>query len=167
MAVEDFTSAHGTATVSLLDGLQGSQLSSKYSHHSEVRLGRGFQTTVTATTATMTFTIDGGTASVRDIKTAFPGGTAGDTGWEQAVLEVALQSATAVGANNNIRVAYDSSTDEFVITDIVGREINITAVSEPAASGAGAYFSNSASVAQSNKYNPVATSSDNNFRSND
>ena len=90
----------------------------------------------------MTFTIDGGTASVRDIKTAFPGGTAGDTGWEQAVLlEVVTNPATAaVGANTNIRVAYDSSTDEFVITDIVGREINIT-VSEPAASGAGAYFS--------------------------
>ena len=73
MAIEEFTSEHGTATVSLLDGLQGSeQLSSKYSHHSEVRLGRGFQTTVAAaTTATMTFTIDGGTASVRDIQDCF------------------------------------------------------------------------------------------------
>ena len=73
LAIEEFTSEHGTATVSLLDGLQGSeQLSSKYSHHSEVRLGRGFQTTV-ATTApvTMTFSIDGGTASVRDITLLF------------------------------------------------------------------------------------------------
>ena len=94
-------------------------------------------------------------------KTAFPGGTNGDTGWEQAaLLETAIQSGTAVGANTSLRVAYDSSTDEFVITDIVGREINITAVTEPAASGAGAYFSNSASVAQSNKYNPVSTSTD-------
>ena len=162
LAIEEFTSEHGTATVSLLDGLQGSEhLSSKYSHHSEVRLGRGFQTTVTATTATMTFTIDSGTASVRDITSAFPGGTNGDTGWEQAaLLETALQAGTATGANTNIRVAYDSSTDEFVITDIVGREINITAVTEPASSGTGAYFSNSASVAQSNKYNPVATSTD-------
>ncbi len=162
LAIEEFTSEHGTATVSLLDGLQGSEhLSSKYSHHSEVRLGRGFQTTVTASTATMTFTIDSGTASVRDISSAFPGGTNGDTGWEQAaLLETALQAGTATGANTNIRVAYDSSTDEFVITDIVGREINITAVTEPASSGTGAYFSNSASVAQSNKYNPVATSTD-------
>ena len=159
LAIEEFTSEHGTATVSLLDGLQGSeQLSSKYSHHSEVRLGRGFQTTVAATTATMTFSIDGGTASVKDITSAFPGS---NTGWAQAaLLETALQAGTAVGANTSLRVAYDSSTDEFVITDIVGREINISAVTEPASSGAGAYFSNTASVAQSNKYNPVSTSTD-------
>ena len=43
LAIEEFTSEHGTATVSLLDGLQGSeQLSSKYAHHSEVRLGKRF-----------------------------------------------------------------------------------------------------------------------------
>ena len=162
LAVEDFTSEHGTATVSLLDGLQGSeQLSSKYSHHSEVRLGRGFQTTVAAGTNSviMTFTIDGGTASARAIHTAFPGGTAGDTGWEQAaLLETALQAGTAVGADTSLRVAYDTTTDEFVITDITGREINITSITEPSSSGAGAYFSNKASTAQSNKYNPVSIS---------
>ena len=44
-----------------------------------------------------------------DISSAFPGGTAGDTGWEQAaLLATALQGGSAAGADDNIRVAYDS-----------------------------------------------------------
>ena len=59
-----------------------------------------------------------------DITTAFPGGTVGDAGWEQAVLlEAALQGI--IGADSKIRVAYDTSTDEFVIIDILGRELEI------------------------------------------
>ena len=68
----------------------------------------------------LTFKVDGGTANVTDITSAFPGGTAGDTGWEQAALLKPLQAATADGADTNLRVAYDSTTDEFVITDILG-----------------------------------------------
>ena len=66
------------------------------------------------------------TAMSSDISTAFPGGTAGDAGWEQAaLLETALQGGTAVGADTKIRVAYDASTDEFVIIDTLGRELEI------------------------------------------
>ena len=162
LAVEDFSSEHGKLTVSLLDGLQGTEsLSSKYAHASEVRISRGFQTAITASSAMLTWAVDGGTANVTDIKTAFPGGTAGDTGWEQAaLLETALQAATADGADTNIRIAYDSTSDEFVITDILGRELEITSFAQAAGVSAGAYLKSSATVAQANKYNPVQTSTD-------
>ena len=46
LAVEEFSSEHGKITVSLLDGLHGSEnLSSKHAHASEVRLEKGFGTT--------------------------------------------------------------------------------------------------------------------------
>jgi flagellin len=105
--------------------------------------------------------VDGGTANATDITTAFPGGTAGDTGWEQAaLLETALQAATADGADTNIRIAYDSTSDEFVITDILGRELEITSFAQAAGVSSGAYLKSSATMAQSNKYNPVQTSTD-------
>ena len=162
LAVEDFSSEHGKLTVSLLDGLQGTErLSSKYAHASEVRISRGFQTAITASSAMLTWAVDGGTANVTDITSAFPGGTAGDTGWEQAaLLETALQAATADGADTNIRIAYDSTSDEFVITDILGRELEITSFAQAAGVSAGAYLKSSATVAQANKYNPVQTSTD-------
>ena len=54
LAVEEFSSEHGKVTVSLLDGLQGTEnLSSKYAHASEVRISRGFQTAITAASATL------------------------------------------------------------------------------------------------------------------
>jgi flagellin len=160
--VEEFSSEHGKVTVSLLDGLQGTEsLSSKYAHASEVRISRGFQTAITASSAMLTFLVDGGTANVTNITSAFPGGTAGDTGWEQAaLLETTLQAATADGADTNLRVAYDSSSDEFVITDILGRELEIQSFSQAAGVSAGAYLSSSATVAQANKSNPVKTSTD-------
>ena len=109
----------------------------------------------------LTFKVDGGTANVTDITSAFPGGTAGDTGWEQAaLLETALQAATADGADTNLRVAYDSTTDEFVITDILGRELEIQSFAQAAGVSAGAYLKSSATVAQANKSNPVKTSTD-------
>ena len=162
LAVEDFSSEHGKLTVSLLDGLQGTDsLSSKYAHASEVRISRGFQTAITASSAMLTWVVDSGTANVTDITSAFPGGTSGDTGWEQAaLLETALQAATADGADTNIRIAYDSTSDEFVITDILGRELEITSFAQAAGVSSGAYLKSSATVAQSNKYNPVKTSTD-------
>ena len=162
LAVEEFSSEHGKVTVSLLDGLQGTDsLSSKYAHASEVRISRGFQTAITASSAMLNWKVDGGTANATDITTAFPGGTAGDTGWEQAaLLETALQAATADGADTNIRIAYDSTSDEFVITDILGRELEITSFAQAAGVSSGAYLKSSATVAQSNKYNPVQTSTD-------
>ena len=91
--------------MSLLDGLQGTEnLSSKYAHASEVRISRGFQTAITAASATLFWLVDGGTAMSSDISSAFPGGTAGDTGWEQAaLLATALQGGSAAGADDNIR----------------------------------------------------------------
>ena len=77
-----------------------------------------------------------------------------------ALLEAELQSATASGSDSSIRVAYDSTTDQFVITDVLGRELEIVSFASSASDGTGKYFKESATVAQSNKYNPVATSSD-------
>ena len=62
------------------------------------------------------------------------------------------------GADDNIRVAYDSTTDEFVITDILGRELEIQSFGQAAGVSAGAYLKSSATVAQANKSNPVDTS---------
>ena len=159
LRVEDFSSAFGTATVSKLDGLEGTEkLSSQGAHTSEVRLGRGFGTTIASATGSivMTFTIDGGTASARIISTAFPGGTAGDTGWEQAaLLETAIQAGTADGADTNLRVAFDEATDEFVIQNVLGREINITAITNPAAASTGQYFQSTTGTGNANKAHTV------------
>ena len=51
------------------------------------------------------------------------------------------------------------STDEFVITDILGRELEIQSFGQ-AAAAAGAYLKSSATVAQANKSNPVKISTD-------
>ena len=142
-----------------LDGLEGTEkLSSQGAHTSEVRLGRGFGTTIASATGSivMTFTIDGGTASARIISTAFPGGTAGDTGWEQAaLLETAIQAGTADGADTNLRVAFDSTTDEFVIQNVLGREINVTAITNPAAASTGQYFQSTTATGNANKAHDV------------
>ena len=163
LKVEDFSSAHGTATVSKLDGLEGTEeLSSQGAHTSEIRLGRGFGTTIASAAGSMvmTFTIDGGTASARAIHTAFPGGTAGDTGWEQAaLLETAIQAGTADGADTNLRVAYDSTTDEFVIQNVLGREINVTAITNPAAASTGQYFQSTTATGNANKAHSVVIDS--------
>ena len=157
--MEDFSSAYGTITVSKLDGLDGTEkLSSQGAHTSEVRLGRGFGTTIASATGSivMTFTIDGGTNSVLTVATVFPGGTAGDTGWEQAaLLEARLQAGTAVGADTNLRVAYDSTTDEFVIQNVLGREINVTATTEPTAASTGQYFKTTTATGNANKAHDV------------
>ena len=58
-------------------------------------------------------------------------------------------------------VAYDSTTDEFVITDILGRELEIQSFGQAAGVSAGAYLKSSATVAQANKSNPVDTNSSN------
>ena len=75
-------------------------------------------------------------------------------------METALQGGTAVGADTKIRVAYDASTDEFVIIDTLGRELEIQGFTGPTSAASGAYFKSSATVAQSNKYNPVKISTD-------
>ena len=86
------------------------------------------------------------------MKSAFAGTASFQTGWQQATqLEVELQDGTAVGADTNIRVAYDSTTDEFVITNILGREMNISAATEPTAASTGQYFKTAAAVVQANK----------------
>ncbi len=161
LRVEDVSSAYGTITVSKLDGLDGTEkLSSQGAHASEVRLERGFGTTITASTATLTMSIDGGTNSVLTVATVFPGGTAGDSGWEQAaLLEARLQAGTAVGADSNLRVAYDSTSDEFVITNVLGREMNISATTEPAAASTGQYFKTAAAVGAANKAHEVVIDS--------
>ena len=97
--------------------------------------------------------IDGGTNSVLTVATVFPGN---NTGWAQAtLLEARLQAGTAVGADSNMRVAYDSTTDEFVITNVLGREINISATTEPTAASTGQYFKTAAAVGAANKAHDV------------
>ena len=158
LRVEDVYSKYGTITVSKLDGLAGTEtLSSQGAHASEVRIARGFGTTITAATATLTLIVDGSsTSSVIDVKSAFAGTASFQTGWQQATqLEVELQDGTAVGADTNIRVAYDSTTDEFVITNILGREMNISATTEPTAASTGQYFKTAAAVGAANKGHTV------------
>ena len=158
LRVEDVYSKYGTITVSKLDGLAGTEiLSSEGAHASEVRIARGFGTTLTAATATMTLIVDGSsTSSVIDVKSAFAGTASFQTGWQQATqLEVELQDGTAVGADTNIRVAYDSTTDEFVIVNVLGREMNISATTEPTAASTGQYFKTAAAVGAANKGHTV------------
>ena len=157
LRVEDVSSAYGTITVSKLDGLDGTEkLSSQGAHASEVRIQRGFGTTIAAATATLTMSIDG-TNSVLTVATVFPGA---NTGWAQAtLLEARLQAGTAVGADTNMRVAYDSTTDEFVITNVLGREINISATTEPTAASTGQYFKTAAAVGAANKAHDVVIDS--------
>ena len=158
LRVEDVYSKYGTITVSKLDGLAGTdKLSSQGAHASEVRIARGFGTTITAATATLTLIVDGSsTSSVIDVKSAFAGTASFQTGWQQATqLEVELQDGTAVGADTNIRVAYDSTTDEFVIINVLGREMNISATTEPTAASTGQYFKTAAAVGAANKGHTV------------
>lgn len=158
LRVEDVSSAFGTITVSKLDGIDGTEiLSSQGAHASEVRIERGFGTTIAAATATLTMSIDGGTNSVLTVATVFPGG---NTGWAQAtLLEARLQAGTADGADTNMRVAYDSTSDEFVITNVLGREINISATTEPTAASTGQYFKTAAAVGAANKAHDVQVDS--------
>ena len=112
-----------------------------------------------ATTANLTWKIDGGTATVTDITSVFDGTGTTDTGWEQAaLLETALQTASHTDANTNIRVAYDSTTDEFVIMDITGRALEIQSLE--ANGDAGQYFKETGTIANANKYNPVQINTD-------
>ena len=114
-------------TVSKLHELGGTEtLVSQPALASEIRLTRGYQTSVTAGTAEIVLKIDGGTAKTADISGAFLGTTATDTGWEQAAkIEDALLASSATGGAF-IRVAYDSEYDQFVINDTLGREIELT-----------------------------------------
>ena len=155
LRIEDVSSSYGTITVSKLDGLEGTEkLSSQGYHTSEVRLERGFGTTITAATATMTMVLDGGSNSVVTVSSAFAGTTSFDTGWEQAAqLEVRLQAGTASEVSSHIRVAYDSTTDEFVIQNTLGKSIDITATT--AAGSNGQYFKTAAASGGANKANDV------------
>ncbi len=159
LRIEDVSSSYGTITVSKLDGLEGTEkLSSQGYQTSEVRLERGFGTTITAATATMTMVLDSGSSSVITVSAAFVGGTAADTGWEQAaLLEARLQAGTASEVSTHLRVAYDSTTDEFVIQNTLGKSIDITATT--AAGSEGQYFKTAAASGGANKANDVLVSS--------
>ena len=108
LAIENFSSDYGSVMVSKLDGLDGYEtLSSKGALPSELRITRGFGTTLSATTAYYMLNVDGGSTSFTvDISAAFDGGNL--TGWAQATaIEAGFQATTGLGAD--VRVAYDSS----------------------------------------------------------
>ena len=124
LAIENFSSDYGSAVVSKLDGLGGYEtLSSKGALPSELRITRGFGSTLSATTAYYMLNVDGGTTAFTvEITAAFDGGNL--TGWTQATaIEAAFQATTGIGAD--ARVAYDSSTDQFVINDLLGRQFHL------------------------------------------
>ena len=158
IAVEDFSSSYGKATISKLDQLSGTEeLASQQALASEIRLTRGYGHSVTAGTAEVIIAIDGGTAKTADISGAFLGTTATDTGWEQAALiEDALLASSATGGVY-IRVAYDSETDQFVINDTLGRDIELSA---SVYTTTGAYIVEEAVSGQSNTANTVLTDSE-------
>ena len=162
LAIEDFYSTYGSATVSSLQGLGGTdQLVSQGALTSEIRLTRGYGTGITAGAATLNFEIDQGIGSFTiNIATAFDGTTATDTGWEQAaIIETLLQNGFS-GAGGlgkgNIRVGYDSATDQFAITDALGRKIELKSATGAAfTSTPGKYLVEEAAVGQSNQNNNV------------
>jgi len=158
LAVEGFSSSHGSVVVSKLDGLEGIEtLSSQQAHSSEIRLTRGFGTTnAIGTTADLTFSIDGGTGTVVDVTGAFLGTTATDTGWEQAALIETALHAQSAAFDGNFTVAYDSTTDQFVINDKLGRSIELSSFTT--ADDVGEYFVEEATVGAANKANSVDTS---------
>ena len=64
LAIENFSSDYGSVMVSKLDGLDGYEtLSSKGALPSELRITRGFGTTLSATTAYYMLNVDGGSTS--------------------------------------------------------------------------------------------------------
>ena len=158
LAIEDFSSSYGKATVSKLDQLSGTEeLASQQGLASEIRITRGYGTGITAGTANLVFKIDGGTAVSADVKTAFLGTTATDTGWEQAaILEDRLIASSATGGVY-IRVAYDSETDQFVINDTLGRSIELVSTE---VANTGEYFVEEAVYGSANKANTVKTDSE-------
>ena len=158
LAIEDFSSSYGSVTVSKLDALGGTEeLASQQALASEIRIARGYGTSITAGTANLVFKIDGGTAVSADVSGAFLGTTATDTGWEQAALiEDALLASSATGGVY-VRVAYDSENDQFVINDTLGRSIELVSTE---VANTGEYFVEEAVFGAANKANSVLTDSE-------
>lgn len=160
LAIENFSSEYGTASVSKLDGLSGVEtLSSKQAHVSEIRLTRGFGTTLSAATAGMVLVLDGDDtqSTSADLSGIFSAGSTLD-GWGQADLMESAIAGTSGFDDGNLRVAYDSSTDQFVISDVLGREIEF--VSLTTSEDAGQIFIETAVAGQANRANSVDTSTD-------
>jgi flagellin len=163
LAIENFSSDYGSAMVSKLDGLDGYEtLSSKGALPSEIRITRGFGTTLSATTAYYMLNIDGGTTAFTvTLDDAFDGGNL--TGWAQATaIEAGFQATTPLGAD--VRVAYDSETDQFVINDLLGRQFHLNGwVANSGGSAifdAGTYVVEEDIVNAANKNNSVDTQTD-------
>ena len=162
LAIENFSSDYGSVMVSKLDGLDGYEtLSSKGALPSELRITRGFGTTLSATTAYYMLNVDGGSTSFTvDISEAFD--ALNLTGWTQATaIEAGFQATTGLGTD--VRVAYDSSTDEFVINDLLGRQFHLNgfvANKSGVAQDAGQYVVQEDIVNAANKNNSVNTETD-------
>ena len=73
-------------------------------------------------------------------------------------IEAIFQAGSTDGLDGNLRVAYDEETDEFVIQDKIGREINIVSFTESKPNEA--FLRTSAGVANSNLSNDVNVDSD-------
>jgi flagellin len=163
LAIENFSSDYGSAMVSKLDGLGGyEELSSKGALPSEIRVTRGFGSTLSATTAYFMLNVDGGsTAFTVDMTAAFDGGNL--TGWSQATaIEAAFQATTGIDAN--VRVSYDSETDQFAINDILGRQFQLSGwVAQSGGSAifqAGTFVQEENIVNAANKNNSVNVATD-------
>ena len=162
LAIENFSSDYGSAMVSKLDGLDGYEtLSSKGALPSELRITRGFGTTLSATTAYYMLNVDGGSTSFTvDVSAAFD--ALNLTGWAQATaIEAGFQATTGIGTD--VRVAYDSSTDQFVINDLLGRQFHLNgfvANKSAVAQDAGQYVVQEDIVNASNKNNSVNIDTD-------
>ena len=96
-----------------------------------MRLKRGFGPALTSLTSdgiVIHYLLDGRDFLTADVTNAFGSAL---NGWFQATELLRLVSkmvqlfpgALGYGTGNSIRVAYDSSTDEFVINDLLGRQI--------------------------------------------
>ena len=159
LAIENYSSEYGKVAVSKLDGLAGVEtLSSQQSLSSEIRLTRGYGTNLGASSVNMIFSIDGATANSVDMAAAFTA-SAVTTGWQQAADMEDLLHAAAFG-DQHMRVAYDSSADQFVFTDKLGRSLDLQQVDMAGEIASGQVFVQEAVVGQSNRANSVDISTD-------
>lgn len=126
LAVEQFSSKFGYADAVGANGGATEKLSSQSRQATEIRLQRGTGAVTAPQTAALEFWIEGLTAEADfltvDLTTMVDGTTATDHPLEQAVI---LESEFRANVSDDITVSYDYDTDEFVIHNPTGAQLDL------------------------------------------
>ena len=128
LAVEQFSSKFGYADAVGANGGATEKLSSQARQATEIRLQRGTGGVTAPATASLEFWIEGLSAGASlitvDLSTMVDGTTATDHPLEQAqIFETQLQSVSG-----DLKVSYDYDTDEFVIHNPTGAQLDLRRV---------------------------------------